>query len=1067
MFFDPPYYQATFSGMSANDLSTYLKAITNVKVADTEYTRATSFWNASSKFKTYVVNDAYGTSVHDCLQMTLDAFSTTANTIITISAEGYADLTFTVDKNGALVPADDGQDETAVLDLAHTGIVSVSGVNYASIVLTSEAEDISSYEFYLSGQKWFDATPVNTAGTIFKLELPDDTNRTLAVYKDGAPVQIITLGAIGNCASAAAKTVDDSLVKQSRAPYSVLTKETIPLTQYLMFIESNAPGCQADGLWIYPTTTTVNADFSTVQTLAFDAKSSATEQGEVEFEGQTKEATIAVLFDMIANNKIATALDIAPVSSAALVAKWDSLEKGIALNEDASLYAEQLGDVIDTPISDAVTPKYVKYLTASCNYGTKVSFATHKPDSRTAPQISIADAEIYNNITATLSEENETWLLYLTEISIPYTASKTYHYLDGASIADDNLSITLLRNYVSGMYAGPTEYVGDYTATFKSVGFEDVSADFAVLNAGSALTINQTWNDANECLILDTKYDSSTYFSFDFKSLYINGTDCTESVTASGYYTLSIPYALLKDGENTIRIVADGWADQTLTVTYNAPEPTEPQGEVALTVNSASEGSKTFNVTVSGADDAWWDALTASAVTVKQGSSSTWKVASIEADKAASSFTVTGSYGLSSSSTYTLTVETLAGFESSGTSFKPTKPISVALQTLLQEDGSLLITQNSYASYLGRSQLSFWVNGTQLTSAQYTQSYDSEIGGNGYYYVLIHADVLSASGDYVIELRDTLYETYQTTVTVQSASEPETPSIQLIGNALSGSKTVSFDLTDSAWYTQINKDNTALAYATSYGSYDVSLGDVHVDAEQGTLSVTTGYSALSASNTYTLTISVDGYDPITATFRPYSDAGTNTAVFNGDGTVTVTADSSSNYFLSNASKLDVYVNDVKINADLFTSDYNSQYCYLIKIDASVFPTAGEYSIRIENTSTSNYLPWSGNVVVTEIQDAPILALSDGSVSAESTSVCISVDDLEWLAAVEQNNVSLVSISSYGWQYNETISDVITDLEAGTLTITVRSYSAFSSSYTYEVKISQAGYKDASISFKPV
>lgn len=648
-FFDDAYNRVTFSGMDAAELSAYLKAITSVTVGENTYTRKSgSFWNDSNKFRTYVISDTYGTSVHDCLQLTLNGFSAAENTTVTITSEGYLERTFTVSPAGELI-TDGAETGAALLDLEHSGIVNVSGVNYAVLVFTDDAINPAEYTYSLSGQDWFAPTAVNTAGTIFKMQLPDATARTLALCKNGAPVEIITLGAIGSSSLAAAEVADAVLAKNNREPHIVLTKEEIPLTQYLMFIESGAPGYQTDGLWIYPTTTTVNASLAATQKYSIDAVSSATEQGEIEFDGVTKEATIAVLFDMIANHTIADTLGIAPDTTDALLEKWEELEKGIALDADATYYGAAVGDVIDTAVTDDITPKYVKYLTASGTYGTKVYFDTTMPDSRTAPQISIADIEIYNDITVSLSEENETWFLYLTEISIPYTSAKDYHYLADAVLSADGLSLTLPRCYVGGMYAGPTEYTDSYTATFRAVGFDAVSADFSVRNASSSLTINQTWDDENQQLVLDTKHDSSSYFPFDFEALYINDIDCTDSVTTSGY----LPW------------------EGSVSATEIMDAPT-------LTIVGESVIANSTEVTFAVDNLEWLAEIAKENVSLVSVSSYGWEynesIASVTADMEAGTLTITvpSNSAFSASYTYRVTLS-CDGYKDAQCSFKPVK----------------------------------------------------------------------------------------------------------------------------------------------------------------------------------------------------------------------------------------------------------------------------------------------------------------------------------------------------------------------------------------------------------
>lgn len=76
----------------------YVGAITSVTVNGTDYTRSDS--------SLYFEDDMYYAYINDAashLELSTSKFSTSANTTITIKAEGYKDLTITIDKDGNLV----------------------------------------------------------------------------------------------------------------------------------------------------------------------------------------------------------------------------------------------------------------------------------------------------------------------------------------------------------------------------------------------------------------------------------------------------------------------------------------------------------------------------------------------------------------------------------------------------------------------------------------------------------------------------------------------------------------------------------------------------------------------------------------------------------------------------------------------------------------------------------------------------------------------------------------------------------------------------------------------------
>ena len=103
-YMSTPYYQVTFAGMESNNLTEYLKKITDVIVGTTNYTTTYSLYNEMNKYKQGVVDDSFGSSAFDCLNLTKNnGFASDADTIVTVKADGYTDLTFTVSKDGKLV----------------------------------------------------------------------------------------------------------------------------------------------------------------------------------------------------------------------------------------------------------------------------------------------------------------------------------------------------------------------------------------------------------------------------------------------------------------------------------------------------------------------------------------------------------------------------------------------------------------------------------------------------------------------------------------------------------------------------------------------------------------------------------------------------------------------------------------------------------------------------------------------------------------------------------------------------------------------------------------------------
>ena len=103
-YMSTPYYQLTFAEMESSNLTEYLNKITDVIVGTTNYTTTHSLYNETNKYKQGVVDDSFGSSAFDCLNLTKNnGFASDADTIVTVKADGYTNLTFTVSKDGKLV----------------------------------------------------------------------------------------------------------------------------------------------------------------------------------------------------------------------------------------------------------------------------------------------------------------------------------------------------------------------------------------------------------------------------------------------------------------------------------------------------------------------------------------------------------------------------------------------------------------------------------------------------------------------------------------------------------------------------------------------------------------------------------------------------------------------------------------------------------------------------------------------------------------------------------------------------------------------------------------------------
>ena len=106
-FEDCDYYRLRFGTISGTELTAYLNKVTGVTVNGVAYTKESTYMKEST-FRVKAENDAYGTSAYDILDLAVNGVDTTKDTVIVITAEGYADLTYTIKKSGG---SSDGKDD--------------------------------------------------------------------------------------------------------------------------------------------------------------------------------------------------------------------------------------------------------------------------------------------------------------------------------------------------------------------------------------------------------------------------------------------------------------------------------------------------------------------------------------------------------------------------------------------------------------------------------------------------------------------------------------------------------------------------------------------------------------------------------------------------------------------------------------------------------------------------------------------------------------------------------------------------------------------------------------------
>ena len=140
--FDPDFGRASFKDSTGTSVKDYLAKITSVKVGKTEYTKVS--YSLSSYKPTWKMSDAddpyNNVQNFDCIDFTLDGFSTEESTDVTIQAEGYEELTFTVTKDMKLA----GDEEKLLPAPKLTGSTTVD--TGKPLVLTGDEEYLKAIE---------------------------------------------------------------------------------------------------------------------------------------------------------------------------------------------------------------------------------------------------------------------------------------------------------------------------------------------------------------------------------------------------------------------------------------------------------------------------------------------------------------------------------------------------------------------------------------------------------------------------------------------------------------------------------------------------------------------------------------------------------------------------------------------------------------------------------------------------------------------------------------------------------------------------------------------------------
>ncbi len=937
--------------------------------------------------------------------------------------------------------------------LEQTGIVSVMGLPYAVISFSDQAEGMEGFRYSIAGKDATSSvTPVTSSGRIVKIPLPDENTHTLAITSGKWTVSVIALGERGKSAVAEKELMEADLSLPSDIPYVVLTKATIPLTQYVKFIR------QGDDLFIKPDVTTV--DTAEVQALASvqspsqeeeesyilieednrattglmsfasDAVASATAAPPASLEGKEEIATIAVLFDLAANNIIADSLEIETSSVEAFLSKWEPSEKLTALNESLTLSTEAKDLKTRTWKKAEELPRYVKYLTDKGGYGTKVELLTGKTDNTNPPEMTIAPSLKGKSAAIQLSEENESWYRSITEIEIPYSETKTHYYQENNTLSADGKTVTLGVDAISG----PMNYAGTYEVTIHSFGFDDVKGTLSVVEQAPNFT--PTWDDSNSRLRLKADF---AYYADRVKTVTVNGNRLETGSFTNDINSLYISYRYLVNGKNTFEIQADGYENTSFEIESPAGFVT-PKKAASVTVREVIDGSSAMVFDTGsyqeGSDEMeWFQALEDGHL--KLTYSSYGSVSGLSLTKEGSSFTVTAkSTAMSYYNNYTMQI-TVPGYDIVTVTFTPVKAPPVVTQQWNLENYSLNLTSSSNAMYLSSYVTKVILNGMELKkgeSADYTVSYDRGIE--------IFAHNFTAGTPYKIELYASSYalNVLEETTPAELITPMEAPALKAEAVPRGSDVTVTVSGEAAEWLDKISSITVASSSGSSgsAASYTKTADGLIINS-----------SNFSYSGTYTITVKANGYRTAQTEVKILSTVVVTGAVNYDEERLELSAGDS--YFYDNVT---VSLNGTQL---VKGTGYTTSGSKIIYIPAALL-TEEENHLVLHNETYQKVEMSFGRYIAAK--SAPKLEIEMGSsLDKENAIVLIAADgDQEWWDSLDQSHISVKRSST---------SQTVTGFDASSADqLTIQLKDSLSYYYSYTVTISVPGYRTCSLTFTP-
>ena len=937
--------------------------------------------------------------------------------------------------------------------MEQSGIISVLGLPYAVVSFSDQTEGMETFRYSVAGKDATSSvTPVTASGRTVKIPLPDANTHTLAITSGKWTVSLIALREPGKSTTAAAEFVESGFSIPSDLPYVVITKATIPLTQYIKFIRDG------DIIFIKSSITTVddalqvqslekvqsqdleeeeshilveedNQSTFSLKTMASDAVASATTAPPASLEGKEETASIAVLFDLAANNIIADNLGIKTSSVEAFLSKWEPQEKLIVLNSDLTLSAEAKELKTRSWKKAAELPRYVKYLTDKGGYGTKVELLTGKTDNTNPPELSISPSLRGTSAVIGLSEENESWYRSITEIEIPYSETKTHYYQENNTLSSDGKAITLGVDAISG----PMNYSGTYEVTIHSFGFDDVKAALSVVEQAPVFT--PTWDDSKGWLKLKASF---SYYADRIKAVIVNGNRLESGDFTTDINNIYIPYRYLVNGNNTFEIQAEGYENASFEVESPAVFST-PKKVPAVTVNEVIGGtsSMVFNIGAyqEGSEEMqWFQALEAGHLKLSYGYGT---VTALSLAKGENSFTVTAdSTTLSVYNNYTMQI-TVPGYDIVNVTFTPVNAAPDVAQQWNIQNYSLKLTSASNAFYLSSDVKKVVLNGKELKkgdSFDYTASYSDGIE--------IFAHNFTAGESYRIELYASAYavKILEGTVPESLAAPLEAPVLKA-ESVPKGSNVVVQALGEAdKWLDKISSVTVASSSASTGSAADYT---------KTTDGLILNSSNFYYSGVYTITVKADGYRTVQAEVKILNTVGITGKVNYDTEFLELTADYAVFY-----EKAAIFLNGTK----LVKGEGYTVKDKILSISAKLLTEENNHLV-LDNEDYQKVEMDFGRY--TAAKPAPKLKVETGSSMAGEKIIVLNVEneDPEWWDSLDSTCVS-VKISSS----NQKVSSLTKNDAEKSLTIELTSSLSYSSEYT--ITISVPGYISCSDAFKP-